>query len=394
MQIFDRISYSMWKIGVLIERQRAYGRSICSGISQFARQAGNLSLKMLEWDDLSRPQGLSQFDGFIARILNEKMARRFMRTNKPVVDIFHEREWAGISSVDQHANSVAQLAVRHLIEHKFIRFGFCGFNGRHYSDARRDAFCHCLSLNHFNCQVYDSPSSLLNDFDNLIIRRERMSFNADNATLLHWIKSLTKPVAVFCAHDLRAYQLIELCNQHGIRVPEEIAVLGVDNDELICNFVTPTLSSIDLNGETIGSTAAELIVRHLENPDLKPTFITVRPSKIVERESTSIYPVDPPWLSDALIYIRRNVAQRISADDVFKHLNRSHTLVSNAFRKTLGTSVQKEIQNSRLVEAQRLIRTTTLPLREIATLSGFASLQYFSSSFSTEFGKPPSAFRH
>ena len=383
----------MKRIGILIERQRAYGRSICLGVSRFAQENADWSLQMLEWADADNPQRLQKFDGFIVRILNERIAETFTNTRKPVVDVFHEQDWPGISSVDQHACLIGQLAARHFIEHKFWQFAFCGFNGRSYSDKRREAFCRCLKFNHFSCSVYDSPPSVLTDFDNTIIRQERLSFGADNRRLEKWIRTLPKPVAVFCSHDLRAYQLIEICHRCEIRVPEEVAVLGVDNDELVCNFITPTLSSIDLNGDMVGYTAASILSERLNSPNIPTRHVKVKPLRLITRQSTQTYPLDPPWLSDALVFIRSNVTQRLTAADVFAHVGRSHTLVSQTFKKKLGTSVQTEIQLSRLAEAKRLIYSSSMPLSEIAKRAGFGSVQYFCTSFTAAFGKPPSVFR-
>lgn len=383
----------MKQIGILIERQRAYGRSICLGISRFAQEHEDWSLKMLEWSDADNPRRLQDYDGFIVRILNERIARTFASTGKPVVDVFHEREWPGISSVDQHARLVGQMAARHFIEHKFTNFAFCGFNGRSYSDKRRDAFTRCLKLNHFTCSVYNSPPSALSDFDNAVIRQERLSFGADNRRMAKWVKALPKPIAVFCSHDLRAYQLMEICRKGGIRIPDEVAVLGVDNDELVCNFVTPTLSSIDLDGDLVGYTAASTLSERLDDPDSSPRHHKIKPKRLICRQSTQTYPLEPFWLSDALVFIRGNVTHHLTAADVFAHVGRSHTLVSQVFKKKLGTTVQKEIQRTRLVEAKRLVTTTTLPLTEIARRAGFASLQYFCTTFTAAFGNPPTKFR-
>ena len=383
----------MKRIGILVERQRAYGRSICLGISRFAQGHDDWSMRMLEWSDADNPRRLREYDGFIVRVLNARIARVFQSTGKPVVDVFHECDWPGFSFVDQHARIVGQMAARHFIEHKFAHFAFCGFNGRRYSDKRRDAFARCLALNRFACSVYDTPAAEISNFDRTVIREEQLALSKDNRRLKKWICDLPKPVAVFCAHDLRAYQLIETCRHCGIRIPEDVAILGVDNDELVCNFVTPTLSSIDLNGEKVGETAAALLSQMMADRNLPPQFVPIKPAGLVERKSTQVYPIDPPWLSDALVFIRSNVARRLTAADVHAHVGRSHTLVSDAFRQALGLTVQQEIQRTRLAEAHRLVTTTGLPLSAVAAQSGFASVQYFCTSFTKAFGKPPSDLR-
>jgi len=381
----------MRKIGILIERQRAYGRQLCEGIVRFAQSHGDWALGMLEWDDLQNPALLSDYDGFIARILNDQIAEVLSRTGKPVVDVFVSRKRAGVSSSDQHARRIAQLAVRHFVEHKFTRFAFFGHEGKRYSDLRRDAFVHCLALNHFNCDVYRPPKSALKAFDDIVIRKERYQTGAERKSIARWLSKLEKPIAVFCSHDLRAYQLCTICRDEGIRVPSEVAILGVDNDALICNFTEPTLSSIDPNADGIGFAAAEALENLLTGH--APQSISTRPSALVERGSTQTYPIDPPWLSDALVFIRGGVVKRLTASDVYRHVSKSHTQVNRAFHEVLHTTVTGEIAASRINEAKRLLRDTLLPLPEIARRSGFASVQYFSNAFRATVGKTPSDYR-
>ena len=184
------------------------------------------------------------------------------------------------------------------------------------------------------------------------------------------------------------------CEASALKVPRDVAILGVDNDSLICNFTTPTLSSIDPDAFGLGRAAADCLDRKLSDPsaaEVSPRKIA--PKGLVARTSSETYPLDPPWLSDALVYIRRNVVRHISAADVYAHLGRSHTRVNAIFRERLGSTVQKEIRAAQLAEAERLLKTTALPLSEIAKRSGFASPQYFCNVYSAAFGKPPSAAR-
>lgn len=383
----------MKRIGILVERQRAYGRNICCGIARFAQECGDWNLRFLEWSDVDHRKRLEPFDGFIVRILNGQIAQAFRDTGKPVVDVFYERDWPNISSVDQNARLVGELAANHFIEHKFTNFAFCGFNGRSYSDRRREAFMGYLNANCLSCSVYDSPPSDIANFEDRIIREERLSPGPSNRRLERWIKGLPKPIAVFCSHDLRAYQLMEACRRCGIRIPGEVAILGVDNDELICNFLTPTLSSIDLDGDLVGHTAAAVLRDRILSPDAPPCHVKVKPSRLVVGQSTQTYPISPTWLSDALVFIHSNVTRHLTAADVFAHVGKSHTLVSDAFRRKIGTTVQKEIQRSRLTEAMRLVRSSSMSFTEVAKLAGFGSAQYFCTSFTAAFGKPPSSFR-
>jgi LacI family transcriptional regulator len=257
---------------------------------------------------------------------------------------------------------------------------------------RRDSFVHCLDLNHFDCKVYRTPPSVIRELGSKRSRSESLHRPSDERRLRNWLAALAKPVAVFCANDMRAYQTIQACHALGIRVPEEVAVLGVD-DELVCEFLSPTLSSIDPNGRGVGFKAAETLDRMLANPRVVPPPATVKPLRLVARGSTNIFPVNPPWLSSALVFIRSNITQKLTASDVYRHLGKSHTLVDTAFRNVLRSSVQKEINRQRLTEAKRLINSTDLPVGQVAELAGFASPQYFCAAFGKAFGQSPSAMR-
>jgi LacI family transcriptional regulator len=382
----------MKKIGILIERQRAYGRQLCEGIVRFAQERSDWVLNMLEWEDLQHIDRLKKFDGFIVRIFNEQVASVMKLTNKPIVDVYVSRERAGVASSDQLARCIGQMAVRHFIEHKFTRFAFFGHEGKRYSDLRRDAFVHCLKLNHFACDVYKASKSALQAFDKIVLRRERYQVDSERKSIVRWLTKLEKPIAVFCSHDLRAYQLCSICREEGIKVPSEVGILGVDNDSLLCNFTDPTLSSIDPNAEGIGFAAAEEL-EHLFAGGA-PHAIRTRPGRLIERGSTKTYPINPPWLSDALVFIKGNVAKRLTAADVYRHVGKSHTLVNRVFHDVLNTTIAKEIAATRIAEAKRLLQSSNLSLSEVANLSGFASPEYFTNSFSSSVGQSPTSYRN
>ena len=383
----------MATIGILIERQRTYGRRLCEGIIRFARERTNWTLRIVDFMNLPQIAHNKDIDGFIARVMDDRAEEQLRATGKPVVDVFFERPRMGFAAADQNALLVGQMAAQHFIEHRFTNFAFCGYNGRSYSDRRRDAFMQCLEQNHFPCAVYRTPPSALRDFNNSVVLQERFGFASDHRALRTWISKLPKPVGVFCSHDMRAYHLAEACRSQGLQIPEDVAILGADDDELVCNFSDPPLSSIDQNAFGIGYAAAKTLESMLQNPDVVPSPVLIDPIRLIERESTRIYTVSPPWLSDALIFIRRNISNNITASDVYAAVGKSHTLVDSAFRRTFGTSVQKTIIRTRLEEAKRLIRDTSLTLTEIAAKTGFSTAQYFCSSFSKTFGTSPSAYR-
>lgn len=382
----------MRKIGILIERQRAFGRQLCTGIVHYSQTREDWQLTMLDMDDLTHASRLAGFDGFIIRVINDEIAKIFAKTGKPVVDVFEGVHAQPFVKVIQDAEEVSRLAAEHFIQHRFTAFGFFGHEGVSYSDLRRDAFVERLRPHGYDCAIYHTPQAVIRNFEYAVMRKEMYSADAEMRSIASWIRKLPKPVAVFASHDLRAYQLIKACREIGVAVPSDIAVLGVDDDELLCNFTDPTISSIDPNAHGIGSKAAETLAVLMDGARCPPVVI-VKPTRLVERKSTSTFPLNPPWLSDALVFICGNVRKHLSASDVYRHVGHSHTVVNDAFRKVLNTTVSKEISDSRLKEAHRLVSTTALPFSEVADLSGFASVQYFTRSFTAAYGKCPSQIR-
>ena len=236
---------AMKKIGILIERQRGYGRRLCEGVVRFACERNDWSLKFIEFSELRQDIRRNKYDGFIARVMNDGIAKAIASVGKPVVDVFVEKSVPGFAAADHNALVVGQMAARHFIEHHFDNFAFCGYNGRSYSDGRRHGFVRSLELNHFKCSVYSTPRIALKDFEDSVVMHERFGMPSDAVRLLKWLRGLPKPVAIFCAHDMRAYQVSEICRANGISVPGDVAILGVDNDELCaCSWILNLLENV------------------------------------------------------------------------------------------------------------------------------------------------------
>ena len=383
------------RVGVLVELTRAFGRDLCAGITAFAQEHERLAPFFVDLKSLKEPATLSKFDGFIARVMNDQIARRLSASGKPVIDVYYEKPREGFAVVKTNHARLGRLAAEHFIERKFSTFGFCGFSGGRFSDYCRQAFCRALSSRGHSCNCYEPTLSTRYEFDPSVLINERLNRAPDAKVLAGWVKKLQKPISVFCPNDLRAWQLLQVCKSCGIDVPHEVAILGLDNDVLVCGFSKPMISSIDPNTMEIGRVAMRTLMELIDNPRLarKPIVRQVNPAGVVERASTEVYPINPPWLSDALIFIRKHVQDRLTASEVYAHLNRSHTSVDAAFRRVLDKTVQQTIAAARTEKARHLLLTSDLPIIRIAGQCGFASQEYFSRSFSEENGIPPEAWR-
>ena len=382
-----------YKVGLLVERSRAFGRELCEGVITFAQEREDWELHFLDAHDIQRRSMREQMDGFIARVTTDAMAYALRKTGKPVVDLYYEKPRPGFAIVKTMHETIGRLAAEHFLDRRFRNFAYCPYGGGRTSKYCQTAFVRRLRRDGFSCSVYPGGGGTY-DVGKADIISDTISPPKDAKRLSRWLAALPKPTALFCPGDLRAWQVVRLCLSNGIEVPRDAAVLGLDNDLLICGSSRPMLSSIDPDTREIGRAAAETLSEIMERGIPKKQVVRqVKPSGVVARASTETFPVDPPWISDALVFIRRNARKGINASDVFAALGKSHTAVTKAFRKALGTSVVEEIAKTRLDEACRLLRETDLDMARIAALSGYASASYFMQAFKADKGMSPGAWR-
>ena len=383
------------KIGLIVEITREFGRGLCRGVSELARESGTFNPFLIDTPKLKDSDQLREYDGFIARVMNDRIAQILARAKKPVVDVYYDRPRDGFAIVKTRHSRIGTLAAEHFIERKFKNFAYCGFAGGRFSAYCKAAFVRALSKHGAKCNSYTPSDKVRYDFNTQVLINEQLRPAPDASAVWKWLKRLVKPVAVFCPNDLRAWQLLQICKQHDVNVPREVAILGLDNDILVCGLANPMISSIDPDTEAIGRCAARTLLELIDNPSLAQKSIVrqVDPVGVVERASTEVYPLEPPWLSDALVFISRHISDNLSASDVYKYVGLSHTQIDKIFRAKLGTSVQNEIADMRLEKAQRLLLSTRRPLTEIAPLCGFSTPQYLIKSFTRKFNCPPATWR-
>lgn len=378
------------RVGILIEKNRAYGRRLCEGIGSRASAWADVELINLAAREVSAKDGC---DGYIARILDGETLARLKRTGRPTVDVYCGTRDPAVLCVDVDHAAVGRMAAEHFVERSFRRCAFCGYEGIDFSDRRREAFARYLGHCHVPCAVYETPKSAISTFLTGDLRDEHIRKLSDRGSLVRWLRALPKPIGIFCSHDLRAFHVISICRDEAIAMPSQVAVLGVDDDPLVCGFAYPMISSIDPNAFAVGELAMDSLRNLLMGgrSDKKPRL--VKPRALTVRKSTEVYPVEPEWLSDVLVYIRRNVAKNLTAADVVRHTGLSHTPVDKTFRNVLGESVQKVIARMRIEEAKHLLSTTSLSAADVSRLSGFTRPQYFHAEFATRVKMTPLEWR-
>lgn len=384
------------RVALQIEKNRAHGRALLEGIADYALQQTDWRLELVDPELLQRKEQVRQFDGLIVRVMDDAMADVLLRSRKPVVDTYGRIDDNPIPSIRLDDAAIARMAFDHFAEHHYHSLAYCGFPGLRFSDARGKSFEELARKGGATISVYGGKTPVTDTFF-----RDEKTDVPDAAALAAWLDALPKPIALFCCNDLRAVQVVKICSDLGIVVPKDIAIMGVDNDVLLCTFTVPSLSSVATDAFALGRKAAQMLDDQMKSRAGKDRRPVARsgdsclwtPKNVVERMSTDSHPFKTPWLEDAVRYIRRNVSKGVTADDVNRFIGYSHPKVNRVFKEELGHTVKKEILLQRTRLACSLLRETNCTVGEIAMRCGFQRVQYFVSSFSEAFKLTPEAWR-
>ena len=384
------------RIALQIEKNRAHGRALLEGIADYALEQTDWRLELVDPEILQDVSSVRKFDGLIVRVMDDATADVLRKSRRPVVDTYGRRDDNPLPSIRLDDAAIAEVALKCFAEHHYHAFAYCGFPGVRFSDARGKAFKVLAERHGASVSLYGGKGPVTDKFF-----RDEKTDVPDAVALASWLKSLPKPIALFCCNDLRAVQVMKICSDLGLNVPKDIAVLGVDNDILLCTFTNPSLSSVLTDPFSIGRRAAEMLDEQIRTRDRSGKGVVAKrcapclwaPKKVVERMSTDAYPFKTPWLGDAVRYIRRNFAKGVTAKDVDTFIGFSHPKVNQVFNEELGHTVKKEILLQRTRAACSLLRETNCTISEIAMRCGYQRVQYFVSSFSEEFKMTPEAWR-
>jgi LacI family transcriptional regulator len=367
------------RVAVLVEMSSAHGRGLIRGVAEYAHQQTNWSLHLEESGPLRAvPHWLRtwQGEGIIARIETPDIGRAVIAKRVPVVNVSGRTSPPGVPHVDMDDRVTCDLAVEHFRQRGYRNFAFCGNPRFEWSAWRQEHFAQRLAAERMTLTAFqfrDQPHAM--------------------APLRAWLKSLTKPVALLACNDLCGHHVLEACEEEGLAVPGEIAVLGVDDDDIVCSLCRPQLSSIVPDTEGIGYLAAQTLHALMRGEKLRNTTRVVRPLSIQTRQSTDSAATSDWHVSQALRFIHGHATRDISVADVVVQTHVSRRFLEKQFLSVVGRSLHEEILRIRLETSQRLLTTTAMPLKEVATLSGFRRADYLSSVFRQKLGVSPSEYR-
>jgi len=279
--------------------------------------------------------------------------------------------------------AAGKMAAEHFLDRGFKNFAFCGHDRVFWSEERASGFTKRIEQAGFTTSIYNQPAT----------RRRPNSRQKQQRVLSQWLNSLPKPAAVMACNDEHARIVLNLCKTAGISVPYEIAVLGVDNDELLCSLANPALSSVALNTERAGYQAAELLDRLMSYETIPYKDIIVQPTIVVQRLSTDTIAIAEPEVKKAVKFITDNATRAISVRDVVESTGPSRREMERRFRKFLGITIHKQIRKARAGQIAKMLAETNLTVSEIAILLGFNGVEHIARYFKKEYGINPTQYR-
>ncbi len=385
------------KVILLIESSRAYGRGLLRGIAKYARLHG-------PWMFYSEPEytqfsGLGTYrfsrgepimpsledweaDGIIARIANLEKSRSILPKKVPIVAIPTKNKIVGLPHLVSNETKVSEMVAEHLLERGFTNFGFCGFDDAYWSQIRSQRFCETIAQAGYKTYLFKCDN-----------RRSKPSWNHELRAMADWLLSVPKPVAVMACNDNRARHVIEACKIAGLNVPEEVAIIGANNDETVCELSDPPLSSVALNTEKAGYEVAELLDRLMAGEKMAEQEIVVEPTHVVSRQSTDVLAIKDEEVAKAISFIRQNVKRPIQVADVVDATALSRRTLQKRFHTELRRSILQEIKRVRVKEIARLLMDTHMSVSQIAKEMGHPGPEHISRYFHKATGMSLLAYR-
>ena len=388
-------------VALLIETSNGYARGLLEGIIDYVRRHQPWSIHIPEQERGAKPPSwLDSWrgDGVIARIENDQIAEAVRKLSVPVVDVSAARHVPDVPWVETDDKAIAELAVGHLVDRGFRRLGFLGdsrFNWsiwrqQHFETAAAAAGCELHTYNTFETVSSTKGKSAGKASSG---QQSEQPWAKTRKQLADWVRRLPRPIGIMACYDIQAQLLLDVCRDIDVAVPEEIAVIGVDNDRLLCELANPPLTSVVPNAHRSGYEAASLLDRMMRGEAVEHRAYLIKPIRVETRQSTSVLAIDDADVARALRYIRFHACDPIDVSDVMKQVSVSRRVLEHRFQSLLGRTPHQEIVRVRIDRVKQLLAEPDLTLAQIAARTGYEHVEYLSTAFKRETGYSPTEFR-
>jgi LacI family transcriptional regulator len=381
-------------VALIVMTSMSYGREILHGISQYIREYGPWSV-YLEQRSLQDPEPPWlrgwKGDGIILGEVSpvSSLARRL---RIPTVDLDEQvdpanpRAGRGRPHIQSDHRALGTLAAEHLLERGFTHFAYFGYPVFGWSQRSSAGFATRVYAAGYSCHQY-------RDAQPVSFGHQLPSWEDEVDGASRWIAGLPKPLGLMACNDFRGLQALDACRRAAVAVPEEVAVIGVDNEVLACEMANPPLSSVIPDCRRIGYEAAALLGRLMKGEPPPRTTREIPPIGIVTRQSTEVTAIADRTIADAMKFIRERACEGITVDDVLGQVTVSRSVLQKRFRESLGRTIHEAIAAVRLRRVKQLLIETDLPFEVLAERAGFSSRTYLSVAFRKATGTTLAAFR-
>lgn len=381
------------RVILLVEMGAAYGRGCLCGIARYARSHGGWTL-LHRARQIGEPLDLDKLrewrpDGVIARTENPQVAHIVEALRVPSVALSDDISAPTDAAVGTDARAVVKMAVDYLLECGFEHLAFCGYPGLAFSIKRQETFRRLVRSRRLDAHVYQLPAGAHMTSPAI----DEQHFAQDEQSLQDWLDELPKPVGIVACNDTRGRQILEACINRGIRVPAAVAVVGIDNDQVICELSSPTLTSVIPNVDTVGYEAARLLERLMNGEPVEEETLLIPPVGIESRESSNVSVFRYPELARATQYIRDHAHEGINVNDVIKHCGASRSKLERHFSDQLGCTPHEFVVRCRINRVKQLLIETNFTLTRIAAMTGFQTSSHMAAVFRKHTGKSPGQYR-
>ncbi|MEN9361564.1 MAG: hypothetical protein RL095_3099 [Verrucomicrobiota bacterium] len=376
------------KVAIILQLWNNYDRCILEGIASWCRESRNWLVFVEEIAQSRLPELRGRgFDGLIVNFDISDIGAAVAGLEIPVVGLGGGAgdydAGSGIPYIATDNHRIGSLAAEHLLERGLRHFAFCGYprsRTNPWVQERAEGFAERLAGHGYDCPVFKGS----------FLRQEQ--WEGTQRELVTWLQSLPRPLGVMACFDARARQVLEACRSLGFKVPDEVAVIGVDND-VICDLADPPLSSVEQGCRQIGRQAAATLEEMMEGSLPETLFRRMPPLGVVKRQSSDLIYVDDAAVAEALRMIRQGACSGLQVAGILDKLRISRSTLDKRFRAAIGRSADEEIRRVRLDTAKDLLCRTELRLHDIALRAGYSHEQYLSAVFNKELGTTPAQYR-
>ncbi len=374
------------KIAVLVDTSTGWGRRLIRGVINYAQKHSQWQLTVhpaSRTEATALPPGW-RGHGVIARVINPAMTRALRELAIPVVNVSGVvLKGADFPRVTTHYRAAAELAAEHFLERGFQHFGYVGPFNHAYVREHRDAFAAAVAERGHTCLMHDRRPAPT---------RRRPAPRTRRPSLEQFLTTAPRPIALFTWGTTTGIAILHACVDLGIGVPDEVAVLGGDDDRLLCEAATPPMSGVLVASEQIGYVAAQQL-DGLMRGEPAPERTLIDPIDIATRQSTEVLAIQDRTLLEAVVYIRHNAYRPMSVAEVLRHVPMSRRSLERQFQQTFGRSPWQEIRRLRMARCRQLLSQSDAPMPHVAAACGFATPEHMTTIFKREHGVTPLKYR-